>query len=185
MKTIFRLASVQVLLILMVGCSGMPFSGESVSAPKPFNSAAVEATDIKNLVNPESNKFVGGQPTEDQLKMLADAGMQNIVNLRTADEMDMDERKIVESLGMSYYSLPIDGQPDITADNAKSLRKILNEVGDESVLMHDGSGGRVGALMAIDHSLQNGSDIEEAVVMGKYWGLSGRIEPAVRTALVD
>lgn len=183
MQPIYRLLSVQFLFLLVVGCSAIPWGGDESAAAVPFDAAAVNATGISKLINPDTNKFVGGQPDEAQLQQLANAGVQHIVNLRTDAEMgDMDERSIVEALGMSYYSLPIDGEEDITLENGQLFSEILDVIGDESALLHDGSGGRVGAMMAVDAKLK-GSDVEQAVTTGRAWGLSGRILPAVRAAI--
>lgn len=186
MQSICRLASIQFLFLLMVGCSAIPWLGDDAASSIPFDIDAVNAIEISKLINPDTNKFVGGQPTEEQLGMLASAGVQHIVNLRADSEMgDMDERSIVEALGMTYYSLPVDGEQDITLENGQLFRGVLNSIGDQPALLHDGSGGRVGALVAIDAFQQNGGDVEDAISIGRAWGLSGRILPAVRTALTD
>ena len=64
--------------------------------------------------------------------------------------------------------------------NAANLDQILSDY-DGPVLVHCGSGNRVGALLALRQSLL-GADDEDALAYGKSAGLTG-LEPVVRARL--
>jgi uncharacterized protein (TIGR01244 family) len=92
----------------------------------------------------------------------------------------MDEKAEVESLGMDYVLFPIENRAAISFDNAAELDKLIESY-DAPVLIHCGSGNRVGALLALRQSL-NGADDEAAVAYGKEGGLTG-LEIVVRERL--
>ena len=123
-----------------------------------------------------------GQPDEAALERLNAAGYAAVIDLRLPHEERglADERAAVESQGMSYIPLPIDSRTDITFDKANELDRILAQF-DGPVLIHCGSGNRVGALMALRASI-NGADEETAVEAGKETGLT-RLEDVVRQRL--
>ncbi|MGB5333581.1 MAG: sulfur transferase domain-containing protein [Woeseiaceae bacterium] len=123
-----------------------------------------------------------GQPDEAALKDFADSGYAAVIDLRTdSEDRGLDERVVVESLGMDYVSLPI-GSDGISFDNARALDKLLSGY-DQPVLVHCASGNRVGALLALRASLK-GADDETAMELGKQGGLTG-LEPKVREALEE
>ena len=142
----------------------------------------IQQAEILNLTVPEANALASGQPTEEQLRVLAASGVKHIVNLRGADEQDWDEAAVVESLGMQYHSIPVVGAEGLSNENAQSLSRLLAEISGEPVLVHCASGNRVGALVAINANQQQGMDIESAITEGKRWGLN-QIEPRVREVL--
>ncbi len=125
-----------------------------------------------------------GQPDEAELERLNAAGYAAVIDLRLPHEDRglADERAAVEGQGMSYIPLPIDSRTDITFDKANELDRILAEI-DGPVLIHCGSGNRVGALMSLRASM-NGADDETAVEAGIQTGLT-RLEPTVRERLEE
>lgn len=115
-----------------------------------------------------------GQPDEAAVEQYAADGFKTVIDLRTAGEdRGMDEPAVVEEAGMKYVSLPI-GRADITFEKAAELDALL-KASDGPVVMHCGSGNRVGALMALRASL-NGSTDEEALAVGKEYGLTSLAE---------
>jgi len=118
-----------------------------------------------------------GQPDRQVLENARAAGFDAVIDLRTAGEdRGLDEAAVVQELGMSYVSLPIAGGDDVNFVNAAKLGEILDQF-DGPVLMHCGSGNRVGALIALRASLNGASD-DEALAAGKAAGLT-RLEPVV------
>ncbi len=120
-----------------------------------------------------------GQPDEADIRRYADQGYKTVIDLRGVNEdrgMD-DEAAVVADAGMTYVSFPIVGLPAVSFDNAEKLSALLAEV-DAPVVLHCGSGNRVGALLALRASLKGASD-EEAMATGKEFGmtsLTGHIE---------
>jgi uncharacterized protein (TIGR01244 family) len=125
-----------------------------------------------------------GQPTEDQFRVLADSGIQHVINLRPAGEQDWDEGAFVRSLNMEYHSIPVDTADGITRDNAESLYQLLESLEGQPVIVHCASGNRVGALVALSSAEHEGLDADAAMAKGEQWGLtSPRLTPVVRETL--
>ena len=178
MKTISKLAVISVFSFLVVGCSFL-------ATQDTLDVAAIQNAEIRNLNHPEAAVFSAGQPTQEQLRTLGNAGIKHVVSLRTAGEIDWNEQEYVESLdGVTYHNIPIDGAGEINALNAASLQSLLKSFGDEPVLLHCGSSNRVGALVAVSEAQENGADADAAVEEGKRWGLTG-LEPTVRSVLEE
>ncbi|TQV78776.1 hypothetical protein FKG94_12200 [Exilibacterium tricleocarpae] len=174
MKIFNKLFILGVVLAASMGCSP--------SKAPTLDTALIEQAQITNLTATDAASFTAGQPTEAQFQTLAEAGVKHIVNLRTAGELDWDEQAHVQSLGMEYHHIPVAGATGVNSDNARKLQQLLSGLDGEPVLVHCGSGNRVGALVALAEGETNGSDIEAAIAEGKRWGLT-RLEPVVREKL--
>jgi uncharacterized protein (TIGR01244 family) len=137
-------------------------------------------------VAPDAGRFIEGvsgskQPDLSKLESIDAAGYEAVIDLRGADEeRGIDERAAVESLGMTYISLPILEAGDISYDNANELDRLLARF-EKPVLVHCGSGNRAGALLALRAKL-NGADNDTAVEAGRRTGLTG-LEDVVRQRL--
>ncbi len=81
---------------------------------------------------------------------------------------------------MQYVAFPVLGRDAISFETAAQLDALLEDV-DGPVLLHCGSGNRVGALLALRQSLKGATD-EEALAFGKDAGMT-RLEPRVREVL--
>lgn len=115
-----------------------------------------------------------GQPDEAAVEQYAAEGVKTVIDLRTAGEdRGMDEPAVVEEAGMKYVSLPI-GRADITFEKAAELDALLDDA-EGPVVVHCGSGNRVGALMALRASSKGATD-EEALEVGKEYGLTSLAE---------
>jgi uncharacterized protein (TIGR01244 family) len=141
----------------------------------------IQAAEIFNLRAPEPIVLSSGQPTQEQLGVIASSGVRHVINLRTPqEEIDFTESAVVESLGMTYYSIPVAGGGGINAENAQTLQQILAQLDGEPVLIHCASGNRVGGLMAVS-AFAGGASLESAMAEGQRWGMtSERTQEAVR-----
>lgn len=137
---------------------------------------------LPNLKVPREGVYSCGQPSPEQLEELKKAGVRTIVDLRGPGENDWDERSAVESLGMAYHQIPVTGPGDITEENARRLSKIMDDEASRPVLIHCGSGNRVGALYALKAFHCDECGGEEAVEAGRAAGL-GQLEPFVRQCI--
>jgi len=145
---------------------------------------ALQDAEITNFRAPEANILSSGQPTQEQLAVMAASGVRHVVNLRTeGEQVDFDEQQAVESLGMNYYSLPVAGAGGINGSNAGSLLGILAATAGEPVLIHCATGNRVGGLMAVSH-FANSANVDAAMAEGERWGMtSERLQQAIRQSL--
>lgn len=143
--------------------------------------------DVANLElpNPQivgSSVITGGQPTERDLERLRDTGVTTVITLRRDDEdSGFDEKTVVETLGMTYVSLPVSMSDGLDVETATALRTILDN-SDGAALVHCGSGNRVGALYAIGAYEIDGVSLEQALEIGRTAGMT-RLEPRIREML--
>lgn len=146
-------------------------------------STMADETAWKYRFEPTEGITAAGQPSVAGLSELAEAGYAAVIDLRTAGEdRGMDEETTVEELGMDYISLPIAGRDDINFDNAKKLDRFLSKY-QGPVLVHCGTGNRVGALLALREKLYGAGD-EEALAFGKAAGMTS-LESTAKTRLAD
>ena len=151
--------------------------------------AGEQPVDVDKLqldaISPASGDVSSGQPSREQLAEIAEQGYVAIIDLRGADEdRGYDEAAAAEALGLSYSPLPIDGASAVNMDNARKLGALLDDI-DGPVLVHCGSGNRVGALVALLES-DRGASAEEALAAGKAAGLTmPSLEKVVRERLGD
>jgi len=161
-------------LLLLASCVGTP----------SLDLDAVRAAEIFNLRAPQGNVLSSGQPTEDQLQVVGNAGVRHVINLLSPrEEIDFEERAAVEALGMEYYSIPVAGAAGVNQENAQSLQQLLDSLGNDPVLVHCASGNRVGGLFAIN-AFANGSGLEAAMAEGTRWGMASEgVTQAVQQSL--
>lgn len=157
---------VLVLCAFTVGCSSAV--GPEVGIPNPRH--------------PLPGVLSGGQPTEAHLEALAAAGYRTVINLRTAGEPGFEwEADKVHELGMRYVHLPVAGADGLTRDNVDALSRALDDA-EAPVLLHCGSGNRIGAMLALKAAWVDGVPAEEALRYGLDSGLT-RLEGAVKEKL--
>jgi len=104
----------------------------------------MEFAEIINERRPEEGVVFGGQPTEEQLRALAKAGLKTVIDLRGAGEpRGFDEAAVAAELGLAYVSIPLTqqtvGGPEPFDDFAAAFPGA-----ERSVLVHCASGDRVG-----------------------------------------
>jgi uncharacterized protein (TIGR01244 family) len=158
-------------------------AGVASSAETSVDTVMISAGQIEKDpgILPSDGFVASGQPSEAVLKTFADAGYGTIIDLRMPDEdRGMDEKAVIEGLGMTYVTLPIGSADDLSFENAARLDKIMSGL-DQPALLHCGSGNRVGALIAL-RAKANGASDEDALAAGKAAGLT-RLEPVVRERL--
>jgi uncharacterized protein (TIGR01244 family) len=126
----------------------------------------------------------GGQPTVENLEWAARNGYRTVINLRTPGEGGEipNEDEVVTGLGMQYVSLPVAGADGVTAENAERLAEVLQDDEALPILLHCGSGERIGALLALKAHELDGLPPDEALEFGRASGLT-RLEPLVREKL--
>lgn len=169
----------RVVLLALVSC----FAACAQPDAGLLDADSIERAGIANLRAPSPTTYAAGQPTPQQFRVLAAAGVRHIVNLRPGTEQDWNEQALVESLGMQYHLIPVADGDDVTFANARALERVLDAAGGEPVLVHCKSGNRVGALAALA-ARERGEDLESAVADGRSWGLT-RLEPLVRKRLSE
>ncbi len=146
------------------------------------NVEAITGAEISNLSVQENLVFASGQPTQEQIGILANSGIRHVISLRTPGEIDWNESEVVQSQGMEFYSIPTSGRDGVTPENAETLEQLLARLDGQPVLVHCGTSNRVGALKAVTARETEGASIEDALAQGRRWGLTG-MEQTVRNLL--
>lgn len=136
--------------------------------------------DILNLKAQSEYVLTSGQPNQTDFAKLKELGVKNIINLRGDNETNWSEQDLVTELGMNYYHIPVQSKADITIENATKLQSLLNQHQQQTTLLHCASSNRVGALVALYNAITLKKPIDEAVEIGKQWGLKS-LEGVVRS----
>ena len=167
--------------VVFAGCKTEP-SAQPETAPVVETAAVDPITLVKNGKMPMEGVLTGGQPTDEQLAALRDAGFATVINLRQRNERGTrrEEEKVTD-LGMTYVSIPVSGKTGLNEENAAALASALEEA-VRPVLLHCGSGNRVGALLAVKAFWLDGASATEALEIGRAAGLT-RMERAVRKVI--
>ena len=93
--------------------------------------------------------------------------------------MEYDEAAEAARLGLRYVTLPVTGPADLDRDRVREFGHVLDEARREGgVLIHCASSNRVGAMIALDETLNRGCELAEALERGRSAGLK-TLEPAV------
>lgn len=162
------------LLLAITACVNAQETGPTLHVDVD---AVAEAGQVESVDGVTSS----GQPDQAALEVFAGSGYAAVIDLRGENEnRGMDEKAAVEALGMNYVPFPIADRDAISFENARKLDELIASY-DEPVLIHCGSGDRVGALLALRQSL-NGANNDEAIEHGRQGGMR-RLEIVVRERL--
>lgn len=152
----------------------------AVSAGEPPETALAT---LPHVSFPAPHRVASGALQASDIAMLKQAGVGEVIDLRTAGETpDFDEAAAVRKAGIPYHSLPIHGADGLTRANVMRFDKLLSAAGDTTTLVHCASSNRVGAMIALRAALIDGQSTKAALAEGRRWGLKS-LEPAVRERL--
>jgi protein tyrosine phosphatase (PTP) superfamily phosphohydrolase (DUF442 family) len=122
-----------------------------------------------------------GQPEEEHLKRLAEAGYKTVMDLRTPEEPSRPDQwgMVVRRVGMEYVNLPV-GHEDIDDKTFDGFRELIRGGRRRPMLVHCSRGNRVGVLLIPYLILDEGKTPEKAREIATEVGLrSNRLERAV------
>jgi protein tyrosine phosphatase (PTP) superfamily phosphohydrolase (DUF442 family) len=106
--------------------------------------------EIKNFIAVSDDLGTAGQPSEAQLRELADAGFEVVINLGLLDPRYClaDEAGTVASLGLEYHHIPV----DFNAPQAGDLRQFVDAMDasrGRKVFVHCAANYRVSSFVAL------------------------------------
>ncbi len=158
----FYFVILAVAVVLPAGCADRAVQ---ISEPVTWGAA-------RNVVQAD-NLFIAGQPDRQGLQMARDAGIDLVVNMRMPNEMNWDEKSVVEGLGMRYLNIPISGSgPAFDPEMIESLHELVTAHPDQKILMHCASGNRTSAWYGIYLVEKEGYKLEEALAIAEQTGLT-------------
>jgi len=176
-----RIAVLTALCAATIACGSSDPSHDTATGSGPGGTASV-ADVLPNGAEPYPGVWVGGQPTPEQFAAAKEAGIQTVINLRRPGERGTKgEQERVEELGMTYVAVPISGADDLDEKNARAFSAALDEA-EKPVIVHCGSGARVGALFAMRAFYVEGLSVEDALATGRAAGMD-RYEDELRQRL--
>jgi len=94
-------------------------------------------TGITNYLEITPSLGTAGMPTAAQIKSIADAGYQVVINLALNDSPGAisDEKELVTSLGMKYIHIPVVWESPQISD-LEQFFKIMQQLAHHNVLVH-------------------------------------------------
>jgi uncharacterized protein (TIGR01244 family) len=169
---------VSVLFAALTGCSGGTKQAPAEAPPAP---ESVTVTGLPNAVRVGDLLF-GGQPSPDALARLKDEGYHTVINTRGTGEAKWDEEALVDSLGMTYASIPMGYPIEAITDAEVDRFNDLMEHGERPMVLHCSSGNRVAGLWTVWLVERRGLDRAQAMGLGTKAGMT-RIRPVVEKRL--
>lgn len=99
----------------------------------------------------------GGQPLEEELQVVADAGFEVVINLALLDaEYSLpDEPGLVRALGMSFFHIPVIWEQP-TLENLQQFFSVMRQVQGRKVFLHCAANMRVSVFLALYRVLELG-----------------------------
>lgn len=126
---------------------------------------------MDNLKQITKEISIAGQPSPQDIEDAHQNGFRTVVNLRTPDEPGFlaDEERQVESLGLTYASIPV--SPDTLDDVAVArFSQALESIDGTPALIHCRSGGRAGIMTLLHLAVTHGWTLHKALEEGQKMG---------------
>lgn len=128
-------------------------------------------TDIYNYLAVTDTLVASGQPTEDQLRSVKDAGFAAVVNLATFDSKRSipNERDVVDGLSMEYHHIPVRWKKP-TEDDLLQFFGVMRSLSGKKVLIHCIANYRVMAFLSLYAMADMGWSESQAIdLINKIW----------------
>lgn len=171
-----RRLSTLALLIAALACHAESIAPGDVEGPVTWGGVD-NVTHLRHL-------WFAGQPDQAALERAKAEGVRVVISLRDPSEHAWDEKAAVESLGLTYYSVPVRGAEPFDAASFERIEALVAEHRDGQVLIHCSSSNRVGGWLATHLASRHGLSVEEALAVGRRAGITKEgIEQAVRDYL--
>lgn len=129
-----------------------------------------ETFGIPNASFPEPGILAAGQPTGEQIQLLAEEGYKTVIDLRPAEEArGYDEAGAAKANGLEYINIPVTAASldQAAIDHFLSAMKKA----ERPVVVHCATSNRVGALYYAWLVLEKGAKPAEALEKAKAAGL--------------
>lgn len=164
-----RIAALVLLLVGAGACAAEP-------ALVPFGAAVADAVPHYDRLTPS---IAGGGAVEaGGYRILAQAGIRTVVDLRTSREGVAQAREQAQAAGLRYFNLAVDAAPP-SRDVLERFAELMADPNLQPLYFHCRSGVRAGTLWAIYRRSQ-GVATDQAILEGRTIGLSDARIPQVR-----
>lgn len=142
------------------------------------------ADNLKPYFRPDAQTIICGALDKNKVQVLAEAGVEVVINMQPDEELAFDEAAAVKQAGMVYEHLPIKGADDLKQLNILAFDNILRRHHGKKIAMHCGSGNRVGAAAALRAGWLRGRKMDTAMERGRSHGLTSLEEEVHNRLLV-
>jgi ubiquinone/menaquinone biosynthesis C-methylase UbiE/protein tyrosine phosphatase (PTP) superfamily phosphohydrolase (DUF442 family) len=165
----------RILVCLFVGLSVLNCVGLTLAVqqdPVAVLESAILSVELgsTNNVHQDGRLYFAGQFSADDIDVLKQREISRVISLRTADEIDWDEKMALENAGIEFIEIPFSDAESLT-DNV--FDRVREELRDQSktTLFHCGSANRVGGTWLPYRVLDQGVELETALAEAKEIGL--------------
>lgn len=157
------------LIAVLTACVEAPSKAESIQPDDVTNVGAWgQASEVMQL----KHLYFAGQPDEAGLRQAKEAGVGLVINMRTLEEIDPQQKMTAESLGMDYHVVPIARSGQSFSPEAMAKISQLVEAADhQPVLLHCGSGNRAAGWLAVHLAKDHEMGVDQAVAVAEAAGL--------------
>ena len=104
------------------------------------------------------------QPTENEIKLIAEDGFEVLINARPQSEMDeiFDEKKLAENLGMKYFLIETElGNPSM--DELTKFLELMTKFEGKKIFLHCHKNKRASGLLAVYRVVKLGWEKDNAI----------------------
>lgn len=129
----------------------------------PVNAENIDLFELFNYYEYSSDLASSGQPTKEQLPVIANAGISAVINLApvTSPGAYADEGERFEALGIDYVHIPVNWeQPPLT--DLKTFLATMDQFSDKRILVHCAANARASLFVYLWRSLKAGHNDEDA-----------------------
>lgn len=139
---------------------------------------------IRNFLPITERVAGGGPPSAATIAEMKAMGYSTIINMRTSREAGVAEEAVLAAeAGLHYVHIPISGSTT-NLRNALALSQALADAPEGRVLLHCGSGNRVGAMWGLKEAIEQGLDADTASQVARRSGMrSASLDERVRASI--
>jgi len=166
----------KIALLIFAAC--LMFTKTTVAESPHLSPQELTPTEYNKNYFRSGDSYIAGQPTETAIRQLSSQGVTAVVNLRTPAEMadkkqvPFDEAKLVESLGLDYVHIPMNGKKPYSEQALAEFIKAY-DAHDGNILLHCRSAKRASQLWAAFLVKHEGMEITKARKVAESINLDG------------
>jgi uncharacterized protein (TIGR01244 family) len=149
----------------------------SIVAGASSQGQADDLSAIPHFYKVSDQVWAGGQPTPEQLSLLAKRGIKVVINLRVPSEgndQGIREAAQMKELGVKYFSVPVVYSDPKFEDVDAFLKATDESLKSGPIYLHCTAGIRAGAFWAIRRVVRDGWQFDPAIEEGRKIGLSNQ-----------
>ena len=153
-----EVAAVLLLVLLVVPADGQAGGRELVAS----NARGLSDLHIKNFGRVNANYFRGAEPRDAEYERLASFGIKTVIDLRS-DDVDAEDRLLVERAGMKYVWIPMTTHEPPTPAVVEQFLSLVDDPANQPVYVHCvGGRHRTGVMTAVYRMTREGWAADQA-----------------------